>query len=460
MLKFRRFSLIVLALLLAACTKGDSLYKMLGSLNTTLTNEHVINGHTVNHKVRLELLPDKDWGNTPAVTDEVMVINVNGRVVDKVMHNPKAGARVLLNGTDLQITDSNGNFKFTGVTPPYTLTVKLNNDIYEYRGLTRTKVQLPSGVGYQTTIKGSVSGSSYPLATNEFIGIAMSRPAFGFGSVDSESGIYIGSVMWETMPTITTDVVAVHMRLQGILPESYLGKGKLAGVNLIHGTFSEELNITLTDPVPTSKTILRYDLGTYANGSGSLFSITIDDATLPLRGIGPLPSGVVLRLPSQGASVMVKGKDSKGNTAFVVTPAILDGVTEVKLPKATVLKNSLPLEGAVGVNKAPTLAWTPVSEANFYVVTLENAKLGTRYTWYLPSGNVIEVPDYNLLGAALMGDTTYVWEVLAVQGQGPSVNALTDPTGMTLEYMLLSKPDIIFYNSAATSFTTAPYDLP
>lgn len=469
MFRFRRFGLFVLLLLIIACARSDVLRVMPSELvpihnnellisNKCFSNENDLEGSTTNNRgLTLHSLPQEDAiANGSSATEKLTVMDVKGMVLDKATGGPKAGAGILLNGTDLQITDSYGRFGFTAVTPPYSLTVKIDNEIFEYHGLTRSNLQLPSSIGYQATIKGNVSASRYPLNANEFIGIALSRPAFGFGSVNKESGHFFSNVIWGKAPMITADVVAVHMKLQGILPESYVGKGKYTSLSLISGSCAEDLSITLTEPLPVSKTALSYDLGAYSTGSGSLFSITIDGATLPLRGLGPYPSGVILRLPSEGASLMVKGSDAKGNSTFVVTPAVLGGVTQVTFPTATVLKNSLPLDRAVGVSKMPTLVWTPVDEANLYIVTLENPKLSTRYKWYLPSGNTLTIPDYSLLGATLTGHTTYIWEVLAIHGKGPSVDTLTDPTGINFEFMLLSNPDMTFYSSAVTSFTTVP----
>lgn len=464
MLKFRWLSFIVL-LLLTICLGTTMLPTPLELLaanpnvfKQNTNSENNLEGYNLPwNTMSGSLISTGDTNRSVAsATPLTTTITVNGTVVDIATGARRAGAIVLLNGANPQTTRADGRFSYANVTPPYTLTARIGSEVYEYRGLTRADPQLPRALGYHATLQGNVTGPSYPLPADVVIGIAPGGTAFGYAAVDKTTGSYTGNVVWGGTAWLTTDLVAVCIKRVGNLPTDYLEMGKLTNVTLRDGDKLSSLDITLAEPVPTTTTTLTYDLGAYAaSGSGSTFSVKVATATLPLTGTGPLPSGTIVTLPTQGGSLMVKGEDADGNQVFVVTPAVLTGTTHITLPATDVLKNSLPLDGAVGVNTTPMLAWTPVSEVGFYSLTLQGSGSALSYQWNL-AGNSLSVPDYSLLSGSLANGTNYRWSVVAFKGEGFSVDALTDPNGIKLEFMIFSKPSLSLYSSAATGFTTAP----
>lgn len=168
-------------------------------------------------------------------------------------------------------------------------------------------------------------------------------------------------------------------------------------------------------------------------------------------------SGTTVKIPSEGAGFFAQGQDADGNTVASIVPANTTGPSNVTLPAATVLKNSLPAAGATAVEKRPTLSWTPVSGVGLYTVRLSGA--GKTYTLYVPAsaGASLQLPDYSVLGASLAGSTVYSWGVQAFQGLISSSDDLTNPDGSSLELSaVLSSTPISIFGSKDTSFTTVP----
>lgn len=384
-----------------------------------------------------------------------VTISVNGKVLDS-SGNPVSGANILLNGSNLKTTGADGTFSYTSVTTPYSLTVQTGTNIWEYRGLTRANPQIGGSGVYSASVAGAVTGPTFPLPAGQGI-LVSGTGAFGFIPATSTTGSYSGNIVWFGSSSKTTDLVALHLKVAGSVITDYLQLGKRTGVTLNAGVGQTGLNIPLNTAVPSTTTTFTLTTGAYSNSpSSGLIYIKAGGAMFIVPGLS-VSSGTSVKIPSEGAGFIASGNDADGNTVAAIVPANTTGSSNVTLPAATVLKNSLPAAGATGVDKRPTLSWTPVSGVGLYTLTLSGA--GKTYTLYVPAsaGASLQLPDYSVLGASLAGSTVYSWGVQALQGLAASSDDLTNPDGSNLELSaLLSNTPIFVFGSKNTSFTTVP----
>jgi hypothetical protein len=388
-------------------------------------------------------------------------ITVSGTVVDDT-GAPVSSANVVINGDSagLVTTAADGAFSFPKITPPYTLTIKSGTTIVEYQGLRRAKPQVVFGTGglvHTAALAGSVTGTTFPLASGDGIALGATNGVLAAGFTDN-MGAYSTTFGWAGASSITTDLVALHATASGSLITGYDKIGKRTGVTLQDGVGQTGLDIALTTPVTTATTTFDYDVGAYTgsphvgyvmlNAGGAQFFLGMASMTIP--------SGTSVLLPDGGGTFVVGGQDADGNTALRIGSAVLGGTTTIDLPATTALANSLPADAATGVSKLPLLSWTPVTGAELYLVKLSTS--GLEYDFFLPgSSATLAVPDYSVLGLALAGATSYSWSVTAMKWSGISPDALTDPAvGGLNELGLYQATDLTFYTSSHTSFTTAP----
>lgn len=384
-----------------------------------------------------------------------VTISVNGKVLDS-SGNPVSGANILLNGSNLKTTGADGTFSYASVIIPYSLTVQTGTDIQEYQGLTRANPQIGGNGSHTALVAGVVTGPTFPLPAGQGI-LVSGTGAFGFIAANSTTGSYSGNIAWVGSSSKTTDLVALHLKVAGSAITDYLQLGRRTGVTLNVGVGQTGLNIPLNTAVPSTTTTFTLTTGAYSNSASSgLIYIKAGGAMFIVPGL-LVSSGTTVKIPSEGAGFLASGKDADGNTVAAIVPANTTGSSNITLPAATVLKNSLPAAGATGVDKRPTLSWTPVSGVGLYKVTLSGA--GKTYTLYVPAsaGASLQLPDYSVLGASLAGSTVYGWEIQAFQGMASSSDDLTNPDGSNLELSaLLSNTPIFVFSSKNTSFTTVP----
>jgi hypothetical protein len=391
-------------------------------------------------------------------------ITVSGIVVNST-GAPISGANIILNNTSssLVTTGADGTFSFANVTPPYVLTLKSGTAVAEYRNLTRANPQLTSailgGVAYTATLAGDVTGPTYPLPFGQGILVGASNGVLPLGvAASSTTGAYSGAFLWTGSASKTTDLVALRATATGPLITAYSQTGTRSGVVLNNSVNQTNLDIALTTAVTTTNSIFNYALGAYTSGTpgGRYLTLKASGATFFLLTSPVVPSSSNLLLPSEGATLVVTGTDVSGNSAIRIRSAVLGGTTTLDLPATTALKNSLPANAAINVSKTPTLSWTPVSGAEIYAVTLSTA--GQSFAFIVPATSAsLTVPDYAVLGMALLGATVYNWSVIAVQTGGLSTDATVDPAGSGLSLVgLFLATSLDWYTSVATSFTTVP----
>ena len=388
-------------------------------------------------------------------------ITVSGTVVDS-SNTEVSGANIVLNHDDatLVTTGADGAFTFANVTPPYTLTMKSGIVIMEYRNLNRADPKLSTsitGATYMAALAGSVTGPTYPLPAGQGILIGATNGVYITTSMADAAGNYSSWFLWSGSSAKTADLAALRFSVVGSVITSYISIGTRAGVSLNQGVNQSGLDIALSSPVTSASTIFNFNGNAYNTGLvGRYLWLKAGGAKFFVPLIATLASGSTIELPSEGATFMVSGADSGGNLAVKIGAAALGGTTTVDLPSSTVLKNSLPANGAINVSKTPTLSWTPVGSADLYLVFFAGPGVG--YGFYLPgSSSSVTIPDYTTLGLPLAGGTNYGWYVLALKASGLSVDGVADPAGGGISALTMyESPTLELYTSAGTNFMTAP----
>jgi hypothetical protein len=391
-------------------------------------------------------------------------MTVRGTVVDETS-NLVNGAIVMLDDDPSRVvtTGSAGTFEFVGVTAPYTLTVKAGTSLVEYRGLSRTSPQLPSGGGgarYEANLAGNVKSPALPLPAGQTLLLAATKGVMTLYPA-KPTGAYDVAFSWSGSPSLVVDLVALHVStaVPTNVINSYWQTGTLPGVSLTNGIHRTGLDVSLSTPVDTAKTVLDYHPGAYSVGAqGNYVMVEAQGARFFAGVLGAtIPSGAELLLPRDGATLAVSGSDADGNTARRVGTAVMGGTTPLDLPVNTLLANSAPAKGAVGVSKTPTLSWTPVSGADFYGVFVKAIGALEYFVMVPATSTTLTLPDYTKLGLPLQGNTTYMWQVLAFEASGVSVDSMTDPArAALLSVGLQASRGMSQYSSASTVFTTAP----
>jgi hypothetical protein len=391
----------------------------------------------------------------------VVPITVSGTVVDN-SNTAVSGANIILNhdSASLVTTGVDGAFTFTNVTPPYALTMKSGTTVIDYRNLSRANPKLSPSTGgatYSATLAGNVTGPSYPLAANQGILLGATNGVLANAAANAATGAYSASFIWTGGAAITTDLAALQISYTSPLITSYIQTGTRTGVSLNKGVNQTGLDIALSSAVTTASTILNYNTGAYSVGVGAKYLLLkANGAQFFFGGNAVIPSGSSTLLPSGGANFLINGADADGNQVLKIGTAVLGGTTTLDLPASTVLKNSLPANGATNVSKTPTLSWTPVSGADMYLVII--AGPGIKYGFYLPgSGSSLTIPDYSTFGLPLAANSTYSWAVAAFKFSGLSPDSVTDPASSGLNMLnMFELPNLDYYISANSNFTTAP----
>jgi hypothetical protein len=375
-----------------------------------------------------------------------------------------SGAHVVLNGAaaGLVTTGADGKFSFSGVNPPYVLTVQDGTSLLELHGLTRSNpVVATGGAGqfHSARLSGALSGPTFPLPSGQGVLIGATNGVLTASSGSAAAAYGPLQFAWMGSSPITTDVAALQLTVGGGAITGYGLFGKRSGVQLQDGVDMTGLDIAMATAATTTTTTVTFSPGAYATGASLGYAtLKAGGATFLLltSSLHP-PTGTAVLLPDGGGTLLARGEDAAGNSAGLLRPAATGGTTAFALPTTVLLKNSLPAAGAAGVSKTPILSWTPVTGATLYQVRLSGG--GKSYTFLLPGdASTLPVPDCSAIGAALAGATSYGWSVNAVATAGYGPDAAADPAGGggLNEFAAFTAQTYDAFSSASTIFTTVP----
>ncbi len=390
-------------------------------------------------------------------------IDVAGKVITRTgVAVPSATVAIVGKGTTT--SDSQGNFAFSGVTPPYTIaaTAVGGAQITVVIGVTRADPVVRSNATASTAPNSaSVSGLFSGSATTD--GGVARRNLYLFESPEvattntlsgDDPGYVVNGIVWPSaLTTVTGNVHAlqVHNGGAGGLPSSFTAYGTSANVTLVDNATVSGKNIagtqvtagalagTVTVPQASSLQITTTTFSVRL-GHGSILLGT--DSVAVAQG-DPKPfSFVTPAIPDSSITL----------TSAAVTPAPIRSSTFTRygapanenaanFTLAAPPQLNMPTDFVTGIDLATqTFSWSPMDPAGLYSVTLSatpptvgNAKTFTIYT----ESTDLKFPSPTDLGLpAFANDTTFTWFVTGTGGAtavtvndlvGPFVNATDLP---------------------------------
>jgi hypothetical protein len=388
-------------------------------------------------------------------------ISVSGMVVD-VRFQKFSGVAVII-GSQSTLTDANGQFTITSVTPPYDLTALVtvtngSKGASVFKGLTRTDPTIivflsPTVTENTGTVSGLVTGGDPP-------GTAGERALAAWGSQTSQAGVapltgntYELLLSWDQgLPATTGTVHVLQWAVDANgLPASYKGYGVTSGVSVQSGGVTPNASVAMSAPGSTT-------VGgsiTVAPGvtlRGTVAALNFDDgASFGLAG-GTSPSFTYLFPNVSGATGTVSaGAQNAGGDSVTATMSGLglsQATTNVSLAVPSPASAILPADVATGIGTTTDFSWTAVTGGNVvYMFQIFGPPGAPSYVVFTTATSA-RIPDLSAEGFGLASAQTYRWSVFAI-GPHPSVDSAAGaksylPAGNTL----------VQSNASLRSFTT------
>jgi hypothetical protein len=398
-------------------------------------------------------------------TGAPQALTVSGTVVS-ASRQPISGLAVLITGRDPVNTDAAGRFTFTGVTPPYDLTIvdAANKEAAVYRQLRRadpTLVLYTSESAPRTAhLQGSVSGGHYPQASDELTVLTFLGQGAFAQTVTDASGAYVmghDALQWYGPSALSGTLHALQLSLVAStgLPSAYKGYAAKP-LTVADGTFSVAQDLGLV-PITSSSvsgtvtTPAGYALQSKGVGVtiGGALAVYFPDASSS-AGF----SYVVPQIPD--AQVLLAASVSKpgGGETVAVRKGIAPGTSQVSLVPQAPPEAILPAEGATGVGTQMRFSWTAFARG-VHLFVFEPVSLDAPRITVVTTETSATLPDLAALGLALPRSTRYVWRVEAV-GPLVDVDAAASLTLLDLRTLAPSVQELQEGVSVQRSFVTAP----
>lgn len=347
---------------------------------------------------------------------------VTGRVVG-VPGNPLAGLTVAI-GERTTVTDANGRFSVSEVTPPYDLTLVAPGTpplVGIYQGLTRPDPTLAflffvaSGEPNTGFVSGTVSEGDEIPSDGEVTGALFASPEAS-GLVTLGSRDYTLPLAWFG-PTTTIGTVHVLQWKSpgpGRVPTAYTGFGTVTAVRVTDGLTNDEASMQLFDPgntsiagtvvAPAGSTVLSKDLALEF----------ADHAILPLgserddqpRFSFPVPENITLT-----AVVSTTAQFASGAVSFRREAGIPRGATDVSLVLPTPVLSSTPADAAGDVSPSTEFRWSPFA-GGVHLVIFSGEAAATPSYYVVTRETSTRIPDLTALGAAFPAGAFYDWFVV------------------------------------------------
>jgi hypothetical protein len=388
-------------------------------------------------------------------------ISVSGTVVD-IRFQKFSGVAVII-GSQSTLTDANGQFTITNVTPPYDLTALVTNTngskaASVFKGLTRTDPTIivflsPTVTETTGTVGGLITGGDPP-------GTAGERAIVFWGSQTSQAGAATPSgntyellLSWDQgLSTTTGNVHVLQWAFDAkALPTSYKGYGVTNGVSVQSGGVTPNANVAISAPgsttvggsatVPPGLTLL-----------GTTAALNFDDgASLGLA--EEASASFTYLLPNiSGATGAVSATAQNGGLDSV--SAVMSGLslsqatTNVSLAIPSPASAMLPADVATNIGTTTDFSWTAVIGANVVYLFQIFGPAGAPSYVVFTTATSARIPDLSAEGFGLASAHTYQWSVFAI-GPHPSVDSAAGaksylPTGNSL----------VQSNAKLRSFTT------
>ena len=407
---------------------------------------------------------DHNPNASPTPTTAASTITVSGRVVNN-WKKPIAGTPVVVLGKPPLVTDGNGRFSVSDITPPYDVSlVHIGSKTATiYKGLTRTDpvlVGISDAVTAQTAnLSGSMSGVSLPQPALHNTLVVVMAPDSGYGSnFASAAGAYaFPSFRWLGSPNTIGAIHALQVRYSATgAPVEYKAYGKRENVALANGGTFAGQNVRL-NPIPNGNVsgTVSMAAGYTLTGKGIFLQLSPDySMALETDYTSALTfSYVTPNIGPPALTLYASARKAGGVGATVYrggVPATAAGIA-MNIPAGPEL--SLPADGANGVATTTQFNWSAfaggVHAAEFY----SDAPNKPTYIIYT-AGTSTTIPDLSAVGLGLPSSTPYKWVVL---GLAPinNVDQLAVDAGFWGLFATLSG-DSSLVSSTERTFNTGP----
>jgi|GEM_PF-1855772 len=393
---------------------------------------------------------------------EPVSLNVNGTALSTTAA-PLPGAQVQLNRGAVLTTDASGAFAASGVSAPYTMTVKSGTRVTEYVGVTSANPLAPVNpegfTGKTGSVSGNVSGVTYPLPAGTAVAVAAGAGTISMATgVDSATGNFNIPVYWPTGGSTSTSVTGVRLQVASSTITGYHEAGTSANVTVSSGGTATGANPALGASITSGNVNVTYNMGAYTGlSSAALTRFKVGSTPFWIfGGLGGISSGSNVLIPSAGATFQFSGSSADGGTVTAWRSAT-PGSLNVSFP-ATPFATQNPTHLQSNVSKTPTFTWPAVPGASGYLLHVQKASAPSEsYDIFLP-GHVTSyaMPDFSALGAALAGSTSYEWHVRAYVGANLNATTATSATSGGLIFKMYTSDDWTVFRTKTTSFTTVP----
>ena len=379
---------------------------------------------------------------------------------------PVAGAGISI-GAKNAITDANGSFTISNVTPPYDLVAVSGKVGVVYQGLTLTS---PTIVLYNSlptlpntgTVMGSVSPTTLLTAANYTTSVAWGSPET---TIFADSNSFSTNPFSLTLdwfgPASTTGNLHVLQWLNNSttnLPTSYSGYQTKSGVVVAaSGTTSNQdmtmgsvtsANLTGTLTVPTAYSPV-FNVLTLTWGDGATMILAADSGPPGSTFNYVMPSGV-------GATVTILAlATSTGVASGAFMSGLAPNATNVSMVVPAASTQGIPADAATGITTAQAFTWTPFAGGIDLVIFQPN--LSTDPTYYVfTAATTTTIPDLSAQALGLpTGAHSYSWYVyglapFATLNAFASANYLTPFTEGLFSILIKPPPSIPNYSYSLT----------
>ncbi|HUM14041.1 MAG TPA: carboxypeptidase-like regulatory domain-containing protein [Myxococcaceae bacterium] len=346
---------------------------------------------------------------------------VAGRVVG-VLGNGLSGATVAIGGRTT-LTDADGRFSISGVTPPYDLAIVSPGNppmAGLYRGLTRPDPTLvflffiTPGDANSGVVSGRISGGDPIPSDGELTGAVFASPEATGGTIVG-SRDYSLPLFWFGPTTTIGTVHVLQWKSPGVgrLPTSYIGFGTVTAVRVIDDQTAADASVLLYDPGTASISGQVIAPAGATVTSKALALKFADHAILPLgaditgdtRFSFPVPANL-----THTAVVTALAEFPAGAQSFRRESGIARRATDVSIAIPGSVEPSTPADGSTEVSTSTEFAWGQLAGGVHLAVF--NGAASTPSYYVVTAETSTRIPDLTALGAALPPASRYSWFVV------------------------------------------------
>lgn len=446
------FPLLVMTTTFTGVACGDS-----ASTSPPASIDASTDGDDASHRDPDTGSPD-DGGHLPSNT-----ITVKG-TLSTVNGTPLAHWPVQVGTSALVLSDADGHFTATDVSPPYDVVIVASDPkgVVVYQGLTRTDPMLVVfGLFLPTRgteLAGQLKGATYPESgtTRTLVQFA-EREAYRIRTNASGDGTFRFRAMWSGETRTVGDLYALqYTHANGAdIPLSYTGFVQSPGVTvngdgdlltigaLTMGPAPGAATVSGTVSLPAGYEITEKSVEMTANGNPALYLLR--DGTDKTKDF----SYLVPTIAGMKARVNVETRGPNGESSSFMKNAIDPGTTGIHTGILPAPSIDLPADQATGVTVTTPFSWSKF-EGGVHLLTAFPANSGIGFI-VVTEKSTTTLEGITRVGFSLTPATTYGWQVVGIAPYA-SVDAFTSADG----FVTTLTKETYQANSVGRTFTTPP----